>query len=73
IGKLKITHRWAGILGYTPDAMPLVGRLPDMPSVYFAAGFNGSGMSYGPLTARLTAEYMLDGTHPGLFHVDRLG
>ncbi len=73
IGKLRVTHRWAGILGYTPDALPIVGRLPDMRSVYFAVGFNGSGMSYGPLTARLTAEYMLDGAHPGLFHVDRLG
>jgi glycine/D-amino acid oxidase-like deaminating enzyme len=73
IGKLRVTHRWAGILGYTPDSLPLIGRLPDMRNVYFAVGFNGSGMSYGPLTARLTAEYMLDGAHPGLLHVDRLG
>jgi gamma-glutamylputrescine oxidase len=73
IAKLKVTHRWAGIMGFTKDALPLVGRLPDMPNVYFAAGFTGSGMSFGPATARLCAEYMLDGTHPGLFHVDRLG
>lgn len=72
IGKLAITHRWAGIMGFTPDSMPLIGRLPDMPNIYFAVGFNGSGMSYGPLTARMTAEYVLDGTYPGLLHVDRL-
>ena len=69
---LQVTHRWAGIMGYSPDALPLVGWLPDMPSVAFAVGFGGSGMSFGPLAARLTAQYVLDGTHPGAFHVDRL-
>jgi len=73
IAKLAITHRWAGIMGFTADAMPLIGRLPDMPNIAFAVGFTGAGMSYGPLAARLTAEYVLDGTHPGLFHADRLG
>jgi glycine/D-amino acid oxidase-like deaminating enzyme len=73
IAKLKVTHRWAGTMGFTKDALPLIGRLPDMPNVAFAVGFTGSGMSYGPLTARLCADYVLTGTHPGLFHVDRLG
>jgi glycine/D-amino acid oxidase-like deaminating enzyme len=72
IGRLQVTHRWAGIMGFTKDGMPLVGRLPDMPSVAFAAGFTGGGMSYGPLTARLAVEYVLNGTHPGLFSADRL-
>ena len=60
-------------MGFTSDALPLIGRLPDLPNVYFAVGFTGSGMSYGPVTARLAAEYMLAGTHPGLFHAERLG
>ncbi len=72
LADLRITHRWAGILGYSVDAMPLIGRLPDMPSVAFAVGFTGSGMSYGPLAARMTAEYLLEGRHPGPYHVDRL-
>ncbi|HUG15636.1 MAG TPA: FAD-dependent oxidoreductase [Thermomicrobiales bacterium] len=72
IARLKVTHRWAGIMGFTRDALPLVGRLPDMPNVYFAAGFTGSGMSFGPATARLCAEYVLTSAHPGLFHADRL-
>nr|MDQ6919780.1 FAD-binding oxidoreductase [Candidatus Dormibacteraeota bacterium] len=45
----QITHRWAGIMGFTPDALPLVGCLPDLPNVYFAVGFTGGGMGYGPL------------------------
>jgi glycine/D-amino acid oxidase-like deaminating enzyme len=72
VARLRVTHRWAGIMGFTRDALPLIGRLPDLPNVAFAVGFTGSGMSYGPLTARLCAEYVLDGTHPGLFHAERL-
>jgi gamma-glutamylputrescine oxidase len=73
IGRLKVTHRWAGIMGFTKDSLPVIGRLPDMPNVYFASACNGSGMSFGPVAARLTAEYLLEGTRPWLFHVDRLG
>jgi glycine/D-amino acid oxidase-like deaminating enzyme len=72
VASLEITHRWAGIMGFTDDGLPLVGQLPDMPRVYFAVGFNGGGMSMGPATVRRTAEYVLSGAHPGLFHVDRL-
>lgn len=72
VATLRVTHRWAGIMGFTSDALPIIGRLPDAPNVYFAVGFTGSGMSFGPVTARLAAEYVLSGTHPGLFHVDRL-
>jgi glycine/D-amino acid oxidase-like deaminating enzyme len=73
VAQLPITHRWAGTMGFTPDALPIIGQLPDLPNVYFAVGFTGSGMSFGPATARAAAEYMLDGTHPGLLHVERLG
>ncbi|MCA1670336.1 MAG: FAD-binding oxidoreductase [Thermomicrobia bacterium] len=69
---LSIEHRWSGIMGFTADEMPLVGRLPDMPNVYFAVGFTGGGMGIGPATAERTAEFMLSGTYPGVFSADRL-
>ena len=73
VAKLKITHRWAGTMGFTSDGLPLVGTLPDMSNVHFAVGFNGGGMSLGPATARLTVDYVLTGTKPDLLHADRLG
>jgi gamma-glutamylputrescine oxidase len=72
VAQLAITHRWAGTMGFTPDALPIIGRLPDLPNVYFAVGFTGGGMSAGPATARAAVEYMLAGTHPGLLHAERL-
>ena len=39
-----VTRRWAGIHGYTPDGLPIIGHLPDEPEVYFVVGFSGYGM-----------------------------
>ncbi len=72
LAALKVTHRWAGTMGFTPDGMPLIGRLPDLPNVAFAAGFTGAGMSYGPLCARLCVEHLLEGRPPGIFDATRL-
>ncbi len=68
----SIERRWSGILGFTPDHLPLVGRLPDLPDVYFAVGFNGEGMGMGAAAAERAAALMLASTHPGVLSVDRL-
>ncbi len=72
VGDTPVTHRWSGIMGFTADEMPLIGALPDMDKVFFAVGFTGGGMGIGPVTAERTAEFMLHGTHPGVFSADRL-
>ena len=28
---VPITHRWSGVMGFSPDHIPLVGLLPDLP------------------------------------------
>jgi gamma-glutamylputrescine oxidase len=39
----EITHRWAGLLGFTPDRLPLAGELPGRPGVWTALGYSGHG------------------------------
>ena len=34
----RVTHRWAGIWGTTPDLSPLVGRVPERKDVWIAGG-----------------------------------
>lgn len=72
LGELQVTHRWSGAMGFTSDGYPLIGQLPDLPAVYFCVGFNGGGMSMGPVAARWTVKYLLEGEHPHQFHADRL-
>ncbi|CAN5666899.1 FAD-binding oxidoreductase [soil metagenome] len=63
---MRVTHRWAGIMGFTPDGLPLVGQLDDLPGVYYCVGFNGGGMSMGPVAARRVAALIDDGVSPGV-------
>ncbi len=69
---VPVERRWSGILGFTPDHLPLVGSLPDMPDVYFAVGFSGEGMGMGAGTAERAANLMLHGTDPGVVSAGRL-
>jgi len=39
----EITHRWSGLLGFTPDRLPLAGRLPSREGVWTALGYSGHG------------------------------
>lgn len=42
-----ITHRWAGIMGFTDDYLPLVGEMEDRPGIWVSAGYSGHGNVLG--------------------------
>jgi glycine/D-amino acid oxidase-like deaminating enzyme len=48
-------RRWAGVMAFTPDRLPLIGAVPGMAGVWMAAGFNGHGLPFAPLAARFLA------------------
>lgn len=52
----KIDYEWTGIMGYTPDDNPLIGKVPGRPDEYIAAGYTGHGMSVGFLAGKTLAE-----------------
>jgi gamma-glutamylputrescine oxidase len=57
-----VTHRWAGTMGFSHDALPYVGRIA--PDVFVCGGFTGHGMAFGPASAELVASLMRGATHP---------
>jgi gamma-glutamylputrescine oxidase len=52
----EVTHRWAGIMGFTESGLPMAGPVEAMPNVYICAGFNGHGMGFAFMTAKQVAE-----------------
>lgn len=40
----KVTHRWSGVMGFAKDGEPMVGSIPDDPSIFFAGGYTGHGI-----------------------------
>ncbi len=57
-----VTHRWAGTMGFSHDALPYVGRVGDR--LFVCGGFTGHGMAFGPACAELVATLVRGGTHP---------
>jgi glycine/D-amino acid oxidase-like deaminating enzyme len=57
-----VTHRWAGTMGFSHDALPYVGRVS--PGVFVCGGFTGHGMAFGPASAELVAALVRGATHP---------
>jgi glycine/D-amino acid oxidase-like deaminating enzyme len=63
-GALRVTSRWAGTMGFTPDSLPVIGPVPGAwgaGAVWFCGGFTGHGMSIGHRCARAAVAGMLDG------------
>jgi gamma-glutamylputrescine oxidase len=54
----EVTHRWAGIMGFTDSGLPLAGPLEGMPNVYLCAGFSGHGIGFAFITAKRVAELL---------------
>jgi gamma-glutamylputrescine oxidase len=67
-----IERRWAGIMGFSVDKLPLVGTLPGRPRIGFAVGFTGHGLAMGAGTAERAVDLLLNGTHPGAVSAERL-
>ncbi len=63
-GKARVVRAWAGIMGFTADGLPLIGRYDPAPGLTVAAGFNGGGFSWGPIVGKVIAR-MLSGEEPG--------
>ncbi|MDX1995799.1 MAG: FAD-dependent oxidoreductase [bacterium] len=69
---VPVERRWAGIMGFTPDGLPLVGKLPGMSRVGFCIACHGHGLSLGAGSAERAVDLMLNDTDPGTFHASRL-
>jgi len=53
---LEVEHRWAGIMGFSPDHRPVVGTVPEHSNCLFATGCTGHGMGFGFHLGRLLAD-----------------
>jgi D-amino-acid dehydrogenase len=48
--------KWMGHRPATPDSLPVIGRSPRHPSVYYAFGHGHLGLTQGPITGQLIAD-----------------
>ncbi|MEM7645975.1 MAG: FAD-binding oxidoreductase [Pseudomonadota bacterium] len=47
-----VTHRWAGVMGFSVDGEPMIGSLPTDDQIFFCGGFTGHGIGLAFNTGR---------------------
>ena len=70
----RVTARWSGIMGFSPDGMPVITQCRihtlENPNIWFCGGLTGHGMSMGYQTGRHAARVLLE-HEPTRFGLDR--
>lgn len=61
--KAEVAQSWAGMIDVTPDALPVISGVAQVPGVYIATGFSGHGFGIGPGAGRLMAD-LVTGADP---------
>ena len=56
-------QEWAGLIDVTPDVVPVISPVDEVPGLVIATGFSGHGFGIGPGAGRLVADIVM-GTEP---------
>ncbi|MCJ1481284.1 hypothetical protein MMC06_001441 [Schaereria dolodes] len=74
----RVRNQWSGIMGYSADGFPLIGKMPGKNGLYIGASFQGHGMVLCFLSAKALATLMdgdrkeeLDSWFPKAFHITK--
>ena len=59
--KIRAIRTFAGLRPYTPDGKAFMGAVPGFSGLYLAAGHEGDGIAYSPITGKSMAELIIDG------------
>ena len=61
---LPIARTWAGLMPFTLDGEPLIGKIPLRENLYIVGGLASSGFGRGPMAGKLVADYVHTGHIP---------
>ena len=62
--ELPIARTWAGIMPFTLDGEPLIGKIPLRENLYIVGGLASSGFGRGPMAGKLVADFVHTGHMP---------
>jgi len=65
LGDTPIVESWAGMVETSPDVVPMIGAIDDIPGFHIATGFSGHGFGLGPGAGKAIAG-MLTGVDTGI-------
>lgn len=57
--KARITHCWGGVIDATPDGVPIIDGVDNVPGLYIASGLSGHGFGAGPAVGQLMSQIVM--------------
>ena len=64
VAELPIARTWSGLMPFSLDGKPLIGKIPHHQNLFIVGGLASSGFGRGPMAAKLLAEYIHTGHRP---------
>ena len=61
---LSISRSWAGLMPFSLDGRPIIGKIPQVDNLYVVSGLASSGFGRGPMAGKLIADYVHTGHRP---------
>ncbi len=61
VDEAAVRSHWCHLRPMTPDGLPVMGRTPRAENVFVATGHGMLGLTQGPITGKLMAQWILDG------------
>ncbi len=58
LATVNIIRTFAGLRPHTPDGLPILGPMAELPGLIMAAGHEGDGIALAPVTGKKIAEYL---------------
>ncbi len=59
--QINVIRAFAGLRPYTPDGLPILGPVAEVPGFFMAAGHEGDGIALSPITGELIAQVIVTG------------
>ena len=56
---VPVLYDWCGPIDCTAQHLPVFGHLKDHPNIFYAMGFNGTGIAQAPVAGRIVASLVL--------------
>jgi D-amino-acid dehydrogenase len=61
VDKTEVQSRWCHLRPMTPDGLPIIGKTCRIENAWVAAGHGMLGLTQGPITGQLLADWIVDG------------
>ena len=61
VASLPIARTWAGLMPFSLDGSPIIGKIPIRDNLFIVSGLASSGFGRGPMAGKLAADYIHSG------------